>query len=184
MTVGTTNGDLSLYRGDDFVQPWGFVEEDGRVIDDLVITAASTAATSATALFTAADNEKKLTVSDGSGVADGTTMTYVSSTQVTLSAAATLTRTKVAALVRALNCSAYSAHLVSFRPSEDSTTVTLATVDTSRQSYGMFTFSLSAAQTTVLPRRGVWDWQTNGPNGVATWIKRRRWTCTKDVSHA
>ena len=184
MTVGTSNGELSIYRGDDFVQPWGYVEQGGRVIDDLVITTGSAVASSATAIFTTADSTKKLTVADGVGVADGTTMTYVSATQVTLSAAATQTRTGVAALVRALNCSSYSAHLLQFRPSEDSAVVASATVDVSRQSVGMFTFTLSAAQTTALGGRGVWDWQVSGPNGVTTWVKHRRWVCTKDVSHA
>ena len=186
MTVGTWDGHTldDLYRGDVYVAPFGFVEDGGRVIDDLVLTASSTTATSATAVFTAADNGKKLTVVDGSGLADGTTITYVNATTVTLSAAASSTRTGVAALVRGLNLSAYSGHTVQLRSSEDAGTATDASVDSSRGTYGILELSLTAAQTLALPHRGVWDWETTSPDGVFTLIKRGRFVCEKDTTHA
>lgn len=186
MTVGTWDGHTldDLYRGDAYVAPFGFVEDDGRVIDDLVLTASSTTATSATAVFTSGDTGKKLTVVDGSGLADGVTMTYVSATTVTLSSAASSSRTGVAALVRGLNLVNYSAHTVHLRASEDATTSTVATIDSSRQTAGILELSLTEAQTLALPRRGTWDWQVTGPDGTFTLFRRGRFVCEKDTTHA
>lgn len=185
MTVGTSSGSLAIYRGDKLTQPWGFIEPSGRVVDDLVLTASSTAATSATAVFTTGDTGKKLTVVDGTGLADGVTMTYVSATQVTLSVAATASRTNVVALIRALDLSAYSSHLVHFREQEDSTVVNAATVTSTRGAAGVCEFVLTAAVTTLMPRGGSWDWAaTHSTYGDTTLVKSRRWTLVKDTTHA
>ena len=162
--------DLVINEGEDFAKAYAFYERGGRVIEDLVTTNASTTATSATAAFTSADTGKKIATADGTGIADGTTMTYVNSTTVTLSAAATATLTEGVAVVRALNCSAYTAHAAEIRKTEDAAT-TLATlpVDTSREAVGFYTIELAAADTATLGQSGVWDWQVTGPNGISYW---------------
>jgi hypothetical protein len=90
----------------------------------------------------------------------------------------------VAALVRGLNLSAYSGHTVQLRSSEDAGTATDATVDSSRAAYGILELSLTAAQTLALPHGGVWVWETTSPDGVFTLIKRGRFVCEKDTTHA
>ena len=163
---------LTVREGRDFLQTFAFGEEGARKITDLVITNSSTTATSATAEFTSADTGKKLVTVDGTGITDGTTMTYVSATQVTLSAAATATATNVNAIVRGINCSAYTAHAAEWRNSEDAaTTVAAFTVDDSRAAVGVFVLSLTAAQTAAATRSGVWDWKVTGPNGDTNWIE-------------
>jgi hypothetical protein len=174
--------DINIYRGNDFAKTFAFLEPGGRGITDLVITSGSTAATSATANFTSADTGKKIVSIGGTGITDGTTMTYVSSTQVTLSASATATATNVAAAVRGINCSAYSGHAAEMRATEDSAVLATFSVDSSRKAVGVFTVSLDATTTAALTLGGVWDWQVTGPNGVTTWISGKA-KLTKDVTH-
>ena len=170
--AGPGRKNLTVREGRDFITTFAFGEPGARKIEDLVITSSSTTATSATAEFTSADTGKKLVVIDGVGITDGTTMTYVSATQVTLSAAATATRSNVAAVVRGINCSAYTGHAAEWRNTEDAATaVATFTVDDSRAAVGIFEITLDAASTAAATRSGVWDWKVTGPNGDTNWIE-------------
>lgn len=163
---------LTVREGRDFSQTFAFGEEGARKITDLVITNGSTAATSATAVFTSADTGKKLVDVGEVGITDGTTMTYVSATQVTLSAAATATATNVNAVVRGINCSAYTDHAAEWRNTEDAADpVATFTVDDARAAVGVFVISLTSTQTAAGSRSGVWDWKVTGPNGDTNWIE-------------
>ena len=163
-------GTHAVYSGSDWSLSFGAVEEGGRGIDDLVLTSGSTAATSATAAFTAADTGKKISTVDGTGITDGTTMTYVSATQVTLSVAATVTGTYVAS-VRALNASSYSTHSASAKRAEgDTTALCTFTIATARAAVGWFLFTLPEATTEPLSGNGVWDWRVNDGTVTAYWL--------------
>lgn len=183
-TVGPLRHNLNIYRGDTFSQPFAFLEDedDARIVEDLALTSGSTSATSATAAFTTGDNDKKLVAIEGLGIDDGTTMTYVSATEVTLSAPATATLTDVLAAVRGLNCSAFTC-VAEYRTHANSATAAATfTVDDSRSAVGVFDVTLSETLTADLPRSGVWDLQATGPDGVSTWVAGKV-TVTKDATH-
>lgn len=168
---GTFNltGKYAVYSGSDWAVPFGFYEAGGRLIDDLVLTDGSTAATSATAAFTAADTGKKIATHDGSGVVDSATMTYVSATAVTLSVPATDTGTFVAT-VRALNCSSYTNHTAEAKRAEGRPVYCSFAVDVTRNAVGWHELTLPEATTEPLSGNGVWDWRVEGPNGVSYWL--------------
>lgn len=160
---------------------WG--EPGARKISDLAITSGSTVATSETAVFTADDDDTKLVVQDGVGVDDGTTITYVSPTEVALSEPATATRNNVKAVVRGMNASAYTGHRAHFKykwgPGDP---VAVFDVDTSRAAVGVFVISMSASVTETLGKSGVWDWEVTGPDGVSTWVEGKV-TYVKDATN-
>lgn len=167
--VETAVWPLSIRVGDAFGKQFGYVEPGGRVIDDLILTDGSAVATSASAAFTLADDGELITV-PGGGVADGTTMTYVDATTVTLSAAASTDRTDAAALLRPLNCSSWSSHLAQLRKLKPDTSAIVAfTVDSSRSAYGLFRLTLTSTITAALePQRCIYDWQATTDLGVKT----------------
>jgi len=174
--------DLIVVRGDAFFEDLAFVEEGGRTIDDLHLVDGSTTATSQTAQFTTGDTGKQLmTVAEG--VPDGTTMTFVSATQVTLSQAATVSVDGCEAHVRALDCSTFTDHLAQLRPYVDGTPAVALTVDDARAAVGYFTIALAAELTAALKRGGVWDWQVTDSGNVWTWLGGD-FELEKDVAHA
>lgn len=154
-------GDRAVYSGSDYALPFGAVEDGGRGVADLVLTSGSTTATSASAAFTSADSDKKVATADGSGIVDGSTMTYASPTTVTLSAPATATGTFVAS-IRALNASSYTTHDADIKRAEGGAVLATFTIDDARSSVGWFEFSLPAATTEPLSGVGVWDWRVEG----------------------
>lgn len=174
---------LVIVRGDSFFEDLAFVEPGGRTVDDLVIVDGSTTATSASAAFTTGDTGKQI-LTVAAGIADGTTMTFVSPTQVTLSAPATESLDGCEAHIRAMDCSEFTDHLAQFRQYVDAADPIEITVDDARADVGYFTLSIDADATAALIRGGVWDWQhTNADDEVWTWIGGKV-KLVKDVAHA
>jgi hypothetical protein len=170
---------LEIRQGDTYQKPFGWVEDaidaddnGGRDISDLIISSGDTAATSLSARFSTNDNGKKIAVADGNGITDGTTMTYVSPTQVTLSAPATADRSNVLAFLRPLNLTAYTDHKAEIRSATRAhrgRLLTSFTIDVSRAAVGIYWFSLSATETLKVVGHPFWDWQVVGPQGSSTW---------------
>lgn len=173
---------ITVYQGNDVAKTFMWGEPGARKIDDLVITSGSTVATSISARFTTADDDRKIVTQDGTGITDGTTMTYVSATEISLSDPATATATDVKAVVRGMNASAYSGHVAQIRRDEHAADVDAEfQVEDARKAVGVFVLTLANTVTDGMTRGGVWDWQVTGPNGVSTWVAGKV-KFVKDVS--
>lgn len=165
--------DLEMYRGDDFDVTFGLVEPGGRVVNDLVLTNTSTTATSTSAAFTVSDIGKKIVTHNGAGIADSVTVAGVtSSTQITLSAAATASGT-YAASIRALDCSAYTSPEADIRATADGSEVETFTFDAARKAVGVYVMTMTDTETALLtPGSYVWDWQiVDGDSKVRTLLR-------------
>lgn len=172
MSLSPRRKDITLRDNQDFKLGFGFKEPGGRGITDLVIEDGSTSATSATAAFTTGDTGRKLVVVDGNGIVDGTTMEYVSPTEVTLSAAATADRSGVTAVVRALNTSAYASLGAQVRNPDNIDRLILAlTVDAARKAVGIWELTAAREEIKAKVRRSglIWDWLVQGPEGDGPW---------------
>ena len=179
--MSTARVNITFRRGDDYTEDFSFVESIGTTVTDLITTSGSTTVTSASAPFVAAHTGKLIATADGTAITDGTTLTYVSPTQATLSANATASGTSIAN-VAALNCSGYSNHYATVSTNED-TTGTSLTVSASRASVGVFTLSLAYNASGFPTKDGVWDWQVTTGGKIKT-IVEGNVKFDKDVPHA
>jgi len=173
VTVAPRRRDIILRGNRDFSIGFAFPEPGGRVVDDLVLTDGSTSATSETAAFTEAEDEKVIAVLDGVGIPDTpVTMTYVSATEVTLSEPATADRVGAPALIRAVDCSSFRfiGAQVKKRHGKDVPAIVEFTPDDSRASVGLFVLSIAQSvlesnEAQLAHEARYWDWPLSTPAG-------------------
>ena len=173
--------DVEIYAGDKYqLVLTHCVPGTARVVEDVVTTSTSTTLTSATGAFTAADTGKVIAAG---GIPAGTTVTYVSATQLTLSQAATETSSDGTAILGTpVNLTGKTFTAPQVRPSAASTVV-LATMTLDQTTYlttGQLVASLTGAQTQDLAS-GYWDLPC--VTDVATWWAGRV-NVTRDVTRA
>lgn len=149
--------DIEIPQGADYVDPIVFTEEGGAVVEDLILTNNAATVSSATAPFVASMVGWQVATSDGTGIADGTTILSVqSATAATLSANASASGTKVA-IIGALDASAWADVAAAWKSSPRSSSSVAITVDDSRADVGFFTLRIADTVTATMSGSGIWD---------------------------